>query len=307
MQENFAIIDDLRIHYLEHGPVNNNAAETIIFLHGFPESAYAWHHQLDYFGKDYRVISVDLLGYNDSDKPDDLADYQLPNLITLFKKFIQLVNQNNPVILVAHDWGGAIAWPLAAFHAELFSHLVILNAAHPSTFTREMINNPRQRAKSEYIHQLIAADANSKLGENDFAFLLAMLTDSKNQCVLSAEDVKAYRQRWSKPGVINGMLNYYRAMPQLAPSITQNYTSGPVTDLANMKIPNIRVNTKTLVLWGEKDNAFVAELLDGIEEYVPDIQIVRFAQASHWIQHEVPSEVNSAIECFLGGTKNSLK
>jgi pimeloyl-ACP methyl ester carboxylesterase len=96
------------------------------------------------------------------------------------------------------------------------------------------------------------------------------------------------------------MLQYYRAMPQLAPSAKAiSDKSKQVITTTQMKIPNIRINCPTLILWGEQDQAFVKENIDGVEEYVPDVRIKRFPDASHWLQHELPDAVNLEIETFL--------
>ena len=158
----------------------------------------------------------DLIGYNLSDKPTDLSFYEVPNLIAFYADFIRHISAHRQVTLIAHDWGGAIAWPLAAFHSTLFDKLVILNAAHPSTFTREMINNPEQRKKSAYIHQLISPKAKQLLIEDDFAFLRNMLFEQIQGIQLSEQWKKTYLDAWQKPGAIQGMLNYYLSMPQLA-------------------------------------------------------------------------------------------
>jgi len=66
-----------------------------------------------------------------------------------------------------------------------------------------------------------------------------------------------------------------------------------------MKIPNIRIHVPTLILWGEDDQAFVNENLNGLENYVPNCTIERLATASHWLMHEKPFEINSAITRFI--------
>ena len=300
----YANINGVTVHYVEAGPkempVQGKQAKTLIFLHGFPEYWGTWQQQIDHFSTQYRVIVPDLVGYNLSDKPSDLSFYQLPNMIAFYADFIRHVSPDRQVNLIAHDWGGAIAWPLAAFHCHLFDKLVILNAAHPSTFTREMINNPEQRKKSAYIHQLISPDAEQLLSANDFAFLREMLFEQIQGIPLSAEWKKAYLEAWQQPGALQGMLNYYLSMPQLAPDEAKDIREEErVTTIAEMKIPNIRIKLPTLILWGEQDEAFVTNILEGIEHYVVDCEIVRFSQASHWLHHEQADRVNNKIESFL--------
>ncbi|WP_339723794.1 alpha/beta hydrolase [uncultured Paraglaciecola sp.] len=307
MKHHTIAIESVSLHYVEAGDQNTSRPprQTIIFLHGFPEYWGTWHAQLAYFSKDYRVIAPDLPGYNLSDKPQQQSFFAVPNLIQFMAKFIQSVASQEKVILVAHDWGGAIAWPLTAFFPQLIEKLVILNAAHPSIFTREMITNPKQRQKSEYIHELIAPDGEAKLTANHFQYLKEKIFAGMREGALDEAQQQAYEQVWSQPGAVNGMLQYYRAMPQLAPSekATTN-ANGPVVAAAQMKIPNIRITCPTLILWGEQDQAFVKQNVDGVEEYVPNVRIKRFANASHWLQHELPNEVNHAMDDFLKTTKS---
>lgn len=295
-------IEDVNIHYVEAGAdyINHSPRQTIVFLHGFPEYWGTWHAQLDYLSDKYRVIAPDLPGYNLSDKPQQQSFFEVPNLIQFIAKFIQGVAPQEKVIVVAHDWGGVIAWPLAAFFPQIVGRLVILNAAHPSTFTREMMHNAEQRQKSEYIHELIAPDGVEKLSANHHQYLKDKIFAGMHEGTLNDAQHQVYQKVWSVPGAVNGMLQYYRAMPQLAPSEKAiRDKSKQVITTTQMKIPNIRINCPTLILWGEQDQAFVKENIDGVEEYVPDVRIKRFPDASHWLQHELPDAVNLEIEAFL--------
>ncbi len=223
----------------------------------------------------------------------------MQSLIAIYAKFIRVMSNNKPVILVAHDWGGAIAWPLAAFYPELIDKLVILNAAHPSTFTREMIHNSEQRQKSAYIHTLISENGVKALSKNHFQYLQSCIFDNV-KIELDANKRQMYIDAWSQEGAINGMLNYYRAMPQLAPpNDEQVVLNGPMVDPTKMKIPNIRINQATLVIWGEQDQAFVSQVLDDLDHYVPNCSLLRLPDATHWLVHEYPNEINSRIEQFI--------
>jgi len=312
LEHKFTLVDDVNIHYVEScsDSAIKRGQATLIFLHGFPEYWGTWTEQLNYFSSNYRVIAPDLPGYNLSDKPADSNFYTLPNLITFIAKFIEVMSPEKQVYLVAHDWGGAIAWPLAAFHPKLISKLIIINAAHPSTFTREMANNPIQRQKSAYIHQLISSSGQSLLSKNNYQYLSETMMVSSQTDVFTDEVKTRYRQVWRQKGAVNGMLQYYRAMPQLASSDTDNHLiesgdadrlidSGPVKKISTIRVPNIRVNVPTLILWGEEDQAFVNENLDGISQYVPNCTLIRFPNTSHWLQHEKPAAVNNAIALFI--------
>lgn len=302
------VIDNVTIHYVAStlSKTSDTKASTLVFLHGFPEYWQTWQAQLNYFSKDHHVIAPDLPGYNLSDKPQGTTFYEVTNLIKVMATFIKNVSPTEKVVLVAHDWGGAIAWPLAAFYSQYIEKLVILNAAHPSTFTREMINNPQQREKSAYIHELISPQAETLLSKNNYQYLREKIMVSAKKGTFSDQTMSAYKGAWQQPGAVNGMLQYYRAMPQLAAvnnisNSSQNLpeTKSPVKNTTEMKVPNIRINVPTLILWGEQDQAFVNENLDDIEDYVPNCKIKRFSDASHWLMHEKSPEINVAMTKFI--------
>jgi len=304
MTHHYADINGISLHYVEATCLSDEPnPDTLVFLHGFPEYWGTWQVQIDYFRQQYRVIVPDLMGYNLSDKPKDVSAYSVPNLIALYAQFVKTISQNKAVHLVAHDWGGAIAWPLAAFHSGLFGKLVILNAAHPSTFSREMAVNPEQQKKSAYIHRLVADNGVEYVEQDDFCMLKNMLFDGMHDTQFSERQKAEYLRAWKQPGAVNGMLQYYRAMPQLPPEPSSSpndvMTQQGGLDATNVKIPHIRIELPTLILWGEQDEAFVTGILEGIEDYVPDCQVKRFADATHWLHHEKPDEVNAAIYQFL--------
>ena len=302
----------INLHYVECGK-DNHSQGVVIFLHGFPEYWGTWHYQLVTLGENYHCVAPDLPGYNLSDKPTDNDFYKVENLIAVLAEFITKVGNNQPVYLVAHDWGGAIAWPLTAFNPHLIKKLIILNAAHPSTFTREMKNNAKQRACSAYIHQLISADAEQLLSENQCQYLFEQIMLGFDEKLLTEQFKARYLSVWQQAGAINGMLQYYRAMPQLASSDNGKYDSvnrgdesqentngnSPLTRLDDITIPRIFINVPTLVLWGEADKAFVPNCLDGLAEYVHELNVVRYPSNSHWLQHEKPVAVTQEIANFI--------
>jgi pimeloyl-ACP methyl ester carboxylesterase len=127
-----------------------------------------------------------------------------------------------------------------------------------------------------------------------------MLFEHRLDGGFSELEKQVYLQVWKEPGAIQGMLNYYKSMPQLAPSErASGLIDGPITDTAKMKIPQIMIKVPTLVLWGMQDQAFVPAVLEGIEHYVNDCKIQRFENASHWLHHEQPEQINLAIRRFI--------
>lgn len=105
----------------------------MLMLHGFPEFWYSWRHQIPEFAKDFKVVALDLRGYNDSDKPKDQSAYVMDQFIKDVKGVIAGLGYER-CVLVGHDWGGAIAWNFAYAHPEMVERLIVLNIPHPAKF-----------------------------------------------------------------------------------------------------------------------------------------------------------------------------
>lgn len=289
----FAQVNGLKLHYVEAGE-----GQVVLFLHGFPEFWYAWKEQLPYFGKRYRAVAVDMRGYNLSDKPANVDDYAVPLLIADVKALLEWFSPGKKAVVVAHDWGGVVAWAFAARHPEMLEKLVIVNAPHPAVFLRELRHNEAQQKASRYMNVFRGATAETVLSVMDFAALRkAVFGSSEKPDSFAKEDRDAYLAAWSRPGALTGGLNYYRAARLGPPSPTDRKADTlPDTPLTNLP-PDVPV--PTLVIWGEKDTALLTGNLDGLDKYVPGLTIRRVPDGGHWVVHEQPELVNRTIEAFL--------
>jgi epoxide hydrolase 4 len=279
------------------GPVG---APVLVFLHGVPEAAFVWDALLLHFGQRYRCIAPNLRGFADSSAPAEVEAYRVKHLTADLLALINITSPGRPLAaLVAHDWGGAVAWGFAVQHAEAIQRLVIINSPHPATFLRELQHSPEQQAASRYMTFLCRPDAQELLTENDFARLWPFFTNmaatmaTKPADSWLTESVKdQYRTVWNQG--LNGALNYYRASPLKPPQTPED---------AVMKLsftPEfVTVNVPTLVIWGEADTALPLGLLDGLEPFVPQMRLVRVPGASHWIVHEQPALVADEMGQFL--------
>jgi len=270
----------------------------LVFLHGFPEAAFVWDELLEHFADRYRCVAPNLRGYERSSAPPDVEAYRAKHLVSDISSLIDSLG-GELAALVAHDWGGALAWGLAAQRPEAIRRLVIINSPHPATFLRELRHNPAQQAASAYMNFLCRPDAEALLSENDFARLWPFFTNMgaadparEGGGWLTDEVRDRYRAVWATS--LRGGCNYYRASP-LRPPL------GP--DDAVMKIEfapaAVTSHVPTLVIWAEDDTALPVALLDGLEAYVPHLRVVRVPGATHWIVHERPAFVAAEIEGAL--------
>ncbi len=281
----------LRFHCARAG-----AGPLILFLHGFPEYWEAWRAQLDYFGARGRLaVAPDQRGYNLSDKPADVAQYRMRHLVEDVRQLAAALT-SEPFVLVAHDWGGGVGWAFAQAHPQLLSHLVIVNSPHAYTFWRELTQSPAQQAASQYMLLLRDPRAERILSEDGYRRLWEMVFGGGWGPEGHAPDRARYVEAWSRPGALTGSLNWYRASPLYPPS-----PSDPGARAMTLRPEDFVVRVRTLVLWGERDRALLPGCLDGLEACVPDLEVRRVPDASHWIVHERPALVNAEIERFITG------
>jgi pimeloyl-ACP methyl ester carboxylesterase len=270
----------------------------LLFLHGFPEAAFVWDDMLEHFGQRYRCIAPNLRGYEHSSAPAGVEDYRPKRLVADIAALIELLG-GHVEALVAHDWGGAIAWNLAAQSPAAVRRLVIINSPHPAIFLQALQHDPAQQAASAYMNFLCRPDAEVLLAENDFARLWGFFTSMgatshghEGGGWLTESVRERYREVW-RDGLTGGC-NYYRASPLRPP------TGGDST-VMTIHIPPeaVTVRIPTLVVWAEDDIALPATLLTGLEAFVPRMRLVRVQGATHWVVHERPALVIAEIETEL--------
>jgi epoxide hydrolase 4 len=282
----------------------------LMFLHGFPEAAFVWDALLLHFARPenggYRCIAPNLRGFEQSSSPVEIAAYRAKHLVQDISALIAqtCTSQNGQLAcLIAHDWGGAVAWNLAATMPRLMKQLVIINSPHPGTFLRELQHSPAQQAASAYMNFLIRPDAEALLAEDDFRRLWHFLTATgdaqaagQSPAWLTAEVKDQYRALW-RAGLTGGC-NLYRASP-LRPPRPGPPHNDPAAAAVTLAPELLTVLLPTLVLWAMDDIALPPALLEGLEGYVPNMRLERVLGASHWIVHEQPDQVAGAIQAFL--------
>jgi pimeloyl-ACP methyl ester carboxylesterase len=289
VEHKYADINSIRLHYVTVGK-----GKLIMFLHGFPEFWYEWKNQLVEFGRNYQAVAPDMRGYNLSSKPADAGQYRIKHLIEDVRALAEHIGHKR-FILVAHDWGGGVAWPFAIRHPEYLEKLIVINAVHPVVFMRELRDNPAQQKASQYILVYRTPRAEDILSRNNYALPASnLLEDGLKQGYFTEEDRKAYIEAWSQPGALTGGLNYYRA------AHLGSFT-GESDDSLSADPSLFVVAVPTLVIWGEKDKWLLTGNLEGLEKYVPNLTIKRIPDGSHWVIHEKPGLVNSYIREFIEG------
>jgi pimeloyl-ACP methyl ester carboxylesterase len=267
----------------------------LMFLHGFPEAAFIWDGLLEHFARPenggYRCVAPNLRGYEQSSQPAEVAAYRPKHLVQDIAALAQI--EGAPLAcLVAHDWGGAVAWNFANQLPQLTRKLAIINSPHPATFLRALQGSEQQRAASAYMNFLVRPDAEQLLRADDYRRLLAFFTHWGPAPWLTEEVKARYRAIWDAS--LTGGLNYYRASP-LRPARDGDPAATAITLPREM----LTIDIPTLVLWGMQDAALLPELVDGLDEYIPQLTLEKVPDASHWIIHEQPQLIAERLGRFL--------
>ena len=280
----------------------------VLLLHGFPEGAFAWDEILGRLAGKAIAVAPDLRGFGRSSSPVEVEAYRARHIVQDLAALIGSVTGTSgspgaPLdLLVAHDWGGAAAWNLAAARPDLLARLMILNSPHPVTFLRELRHNPAQQAASAYMNFLCRPDAAALLAADDYARLWPFFekmgaagAEGGGSGWLTPAMRDRYRAHWMLG--LEGGLNYYRASPLRPAAPAGEASAGEASALDAVQIPDglATVRVPTTVLWGERDLALLPGLLDDLERWVPQMRLVRVPEASHWIVHEQPTLVTEEI------------
>lgn len=277
-KQDYIIANGIKLHYVTQGE-----GPLMLMLHGFPEFWYSWRYQIPEFAKNFKVVALDLRGYNESEKPPHKSAYVMDEFIKDVAGVIKRLGYQK-CVLVSHDWGGAIAWNFAYAHPEMLEKLIVMNLPHPARFAAAW-RNPRQILRSSYmfffqlpkIPEFVLQMADYQAIKNAFTNMAI------NKSNFAQADLQAYKEAAAKPGALTAMLNYYRNIFQ--------------QKLFKQDWPILEV--PTLMIWGENDTALGKELSYGTEAYVRDFQIKYIPNCSHWVQQERPDLVNQYMAEFL--------
>lgn len=293
----------IRFQRFDTGSVELNVASAgdpdaplVLCLHGFPEYWAAWRGVMLDLGRDCHVVAPDQRGYNTSSKPADVAAYRGRLLAGDVAALADHLSPGRPFVLAGHDWGASVAYAYAFAHPERLSHLVIANGVHPVCFQRAIFDDPAQRAASQYINTLRAPATDARLVEDGCRRAFRMIEGFSPAPWLEGETRRGYLDAWGQPGAMTAMLNWYRASPIVVPEPGQAPPPAPILAADER---SFKVAVPHLLLWGEEDVALRRSCLDGLDRFAADLTVERVPGAGHWILHERPAEVTSAIRRFV--------
>ena len=272
--------DGVRLHYVERG-----RGPLVVLLHGFPQYWGAWRAQIAALAAaGFRVVAPDLRGYNLSDRPASLAAYTQERLVWDVAMLIERLGERRAHV-VGHDWGGAVAWTLAARHPERVDRLAILNAPHPAAL-RRAVRTSAQALRSWYVAAFqVPWLPERALAAGDFAILARALRHGPARPgAFSEVEIARHKATWRRPGALKATIGWYRALRRPGAQVTRG---------------SVKVVAPTLVLWGMRDRYLDPSMSTGLERWVPNVRVVQFPEASHWLMHDEPERVSQELMDFL--------
>ncbi len=261
----YATNNGVRIHYARLG-----SGPLAVMIHGFPDCWLTWRGQMEGLAKTHEVVAMDQRGYNLSDRPKGVENYDMGLLVADVEAVVRARGREKATI-VGHDWGGMVAWTFAMTRPEMTERLVILNLPHPRGLSRELANNPEQRKNSAYARQFQQEGAHTNLTAEGLAFWV-------KDAAARARYVEAFRR-----SDFEAMLNYYK----------RNYPREPYVEDTS---PVVKVGCQVLVIHGLKDKALLADALNGTWRWVEkDLTLVTAPGADHWVQQDAAEFVTRTM------------
>jgi pimeloyl-ACP methyl ester carboxylesterase len=285
LRERFLDLPDVRLHVVEAGPADGRP---VLLLHGFPEFWWGWRRQIPALAEaGRRVVVPDLRGYNLSGKPKGLRAYGLDPLTDDLRGLLDDLGtpERIPIDVVAHDWGGAVAWWGALRFPERFARIVILNVPHPAVLRRFLLHDKEQRRRSRYMFYFqLPYLPERKIRGGDFRAFRAIFKRSSRSGTFSPDDLAIYSAAAARPGALTAMLHWYRAALWCPPR----------------RAPHDLVLPPVEILWGEDDVALGAEMARESVPLCREARLTYLPGVGHWVQHEAATAVNRRLEEFLG-------
>lgn len=278
-EEALALEEKAEHHYVDNKGVKIHYAlvgsgPLIVFMHGFPDYWMSWRHQMLALSKSFRCAALDMRGYNLSDKPKGVENYNVDSMVSDAAAVIADQGEKSAVI-VGHDWGGATAWNLAMKRPELCEKLVVLNMPHPYSLARELATNPEQVKYSQYARNFLDPEFYKQIS-------LERLGNWVTEPAMKPRHLEAMKR--SDP---QAMLHYYQA----------NYPREPYRE---WKSEPTKVKMPVLLIHGLKDKALASTGLNGIWNWIEkDLTITTIPGADHFVQQDAADLVSRTIMAWL--------
>jgi pimeloyl-ACP methyl ester carboxylesterase len=269
VKQGYADSNGVKIHYATIG-----SGPLIVMIHGFPDFWYTWRHQMEGLSDKYQCVAIDQRGYNLSDKPEGVENYDVRLLVGDVIAVIKHLGKDKAII-VGHDWGGLVAWQLALNAPQYVDRLIILNLPHPRGIGRELAHNPKQQAASEYARNFQKEGSENLVKPEMLAFW-----------VTDAEAKPKYVEAFKRSDV-KAMLSYYK----------RNFPRQPYQEDPS---PVVKTQMPVLMIHGLKDPALLSDALNNTWDWMgKDLTLVTIPEAGHFVQQDAADLVTRSMKAWL--------
>jgi pimeloyl-ACP methyl ester carboxylesterase len=248
----------------------------VLLVHGFPDSAYLWRHQIEALtDAGLRTIAPDMRGFGASDKPAAVEDYRLTHAVADLVAVLDALEIEQAKV-VGHDWGAAVVWIFAALHPDRVERLVAMSVGHPAAQKRTIAD--REKAWYQLLFQFEGV-AEELVQRDDWKLFREWLRGDG--------DLDRYIGDLSRPGALTAGLSWYRANLHPARQLE------PRPQLPPVRAP-------TLGIWSSGDNYLNEQpMLDSADRVDATFRYERVEGASHWMQLDATDRVNALLLEFL--------
>jgi pimeloyl-ACP methyl ester carboxylesterase len=283
-----AQIGGVRLHYVQQG----TGSKLVLLLHGFPQCWYAWRHQLKAFGEAFTVVAPDLRGYGLSDKPSHKSDYEISKLVDDVTGLIRHLGFSQATV-VGHDWGASIAWAVALAYPEYVTKLVAMQVPPLDVWIKNLTVGQAMRSWYMLFFQLPYLPELWIRARNFYGLERMFKSTTVRPNVFTDADIAVYKNALREDGALTAAINYYRA------NFIRRFVK---RGKPHKQETGRRISVPTLFLFGEQDFAIDPRTVRGVAEFIDaPYREIRFAQSGHWVQEELPLEVNRALVEFVEG------
>lgn len=287
-EEHWADVSGSRLHYVTAG-----SGPLVVFHHGFPSHWYMWRDQLLDLARDHRVVALDGLGYNRSDKPAERSAYDIGQLASLLRDFAIQVGDGEPYTLVGHDWGGTLTWAVAQAYPQALERIVVVSAPPLNLFLQLLQNDPAQREASRYMARLKALGEEPQLSDEVIERLHAIgYGGLLEQEAITVEESTLFLTALREPAALHAALQWYAANVPAPAAI------GPADYWPSAAAA---AEVQSLLIWGDNDRAFVEAFITQLPAFAPRLRVERLGDVGHWPPLEAPETVNALLRAFING------
>ena len=277
------------VNGIELAVTDEGAGDPVVFIHGFPELAYSWRHQIPVLaGAGFRAIAYDQRGYGGSSKPETVEAYGLTHLVADVVGLLDTLGIERAT-LVGHDWGSIVVWTAALTHPDRVERVVSLNVPYRGWCAGfPTIDVIREHLADRFGYVLSFQEESATeaaFSEDPDTWLRTIFMGvTGDKGFMGDDEFAVYRDSFVEGGMF-GPLGPYRNIDANA-AATEHLANEPITQ-------------PTLMITADRDPILPPSLAEGMERWVPDLTIVGIEHSGHWTQQEQPDHVNSILLDYL--------